>query len=216
MDKQALAHKVFTATGVDGCRAGWLFVSLPSHGPARWGVVREIGELVRCASEADRIFVDIPIGLPDGPGGRACDLEAREKLGTQGSSVLPAPVRAVLDASGDYEDAKRRSREATGKAISLQTFAILPRICEVDALMRRTTKARCLVREVHPEVCFWALNGNKAMNRSKKAKEGFCEPMAVLKCTFAPLPRRRSRLSYANSNVRMPPATTPSTPWPPR
>ena len=59
----------FTATGVDGCPGGWFFVSPESHGPPRWGVVRELGELVRRAGESDRIFVDIPIGLPDRPEG---------------------------------------------------------------------------------------------------------------------------------------------------
>ena len=170
----------FTATGVDGCPAGWFFVSLEPHGPMRWGVVRELGELVRCAGESDRIFVDIPIGLPDGPEGRACDRAARKVLGKRRGSVFPAPARAVLGAS-DYEDAKRRSREATGgKAVNVQTFAIVSKIHEVDSLLRRDAKARRLVREIHPEVCFWALNGCKPMKHSKKKKAGFCERLDVL------------------------------------
>ena len=59
----------FTATGVDGCPGGWFFVSLEPHGQMRCDVVQELGELVRCTGESDRIFVDIPIGLPDGPEG---------------------------------------------------------------------------------------------------------------------------------------------------
>ena len=173
----------FTATGVDGCPGGWFFVSLESHGPPRWDwdIVQELGKLVRCAGESDRIFVDIPIGLPDGPEGRACDRAARKVLGKRrASSVFPAPARAVLDAS-DFEDAKRRSREATGgKAVSVQTFAIVPRIREVDALLRCDAKARRLVREIHPEVSFWALNGCKPMKHSKKKKAGFCERLDVL------------------------------------
>lgn len=172
----------FTATGVDGCRAGWFFVSLKPNGQMRWDVVGdgELGELVRCAGESDRIFVDIPIGLPDGPEGRACDRAARKALGKpRASSVFPAPAQAVLGAS-DYEDAKRRSREATGKKVSIQTFAIVPKICEVDALLRRDARARRLVREIHPEVCFWALNGCKPMKHSKKKKAGFRERLGVL------------------------------------
>lgn len=170
----------FTATGVDGCPGGWFFVSLEPRGPMRWGVVRELGELVRCAGESDRIFVDIPIGLPDGPEGRACDRAARKVLGKRrASSVFPAPARAVLGAS-DYEDAKRRSREATGKAVNVQTFAIVPKICEVVALLRCDAKARCLVREIHPEVCFWALNGCKPMKHDKKDEAGFRERLDVL------------------------------------
>ena len=170
----------FTATGVDGCPGGWFFVSPESHGPPRRGVVRELGELVQRAGESDRIFVDIPIGLPDGPEGRACDRAARKVLGKRRGSVFPAPARAVLDAS-DYEDAKRRSWEATGgKAVSVQTFAIVPKIREVDALLHCDAKARRLVREIHPEVCFWALNGCKPMKHDKKDEAGFRERLGVL------------------------------------
>ena len=83
------------------------------------------------------------------------------------NSVFPAPARAVLDAS-DYEDAKRRSWEATGgKAVSVQTFAIVPKIRGVDALLRRDARARRFVREIHPEVCF-------------KEEAGFRERLGVL------------------------------------
>lgn len=96
------------------------------------------------------------------------------------NSVFPAPARAVLDAS-DYEAAKRRSREVTGgKAVSKQTFAIVPKIREVDALLHCDAKARRLVREIHPEVCFWALNGCKPMKHDKKDEAGFRERLDVL------------------------------------
>ena len=95
------------------------------------------------------------------------------------SSVFPAPARAVLGAS-DYEDAKRRSLEATGKKVSVQTFAIVSKIRAVDALLRRDAKARRLVREIHPEVCFWALNGCKPMKHRKKDEAGFRERLDVL------------------------------------
>ena len=170
----------FTATGVDGYSEGWFFVSLKPNGQMRWNVIGELGELVRCAGESDRIFVDIPIGLPDGPEGRECDRAARKALGyPRASSVFPAPALAVLGAS-DYEDANRRSLEATGKKVSKQTFAIVPKIREVDALLRRDAKARRLVREIHPEVCFWALNGCKPMKHSMKKKAGFRERLDVL------------------------------------
>ena len=58
------------AIGVDGCPAGWFFVALEPSGTSRWGVVRHLRALVGQAWEPARVFVDIPIGLPDGPGGR--------------------------------------------------------------------------------------------------------------------------------------------------
>lgn len=70
-----------------------------------------IEELVSSADDSDRIFVDIPIGLPNGPEGRLCDREARKRLrGRRAATVFPAPVRAAL-AADTYEDANRISRD---------------------------------------------------------------------------------------------------------
>ena len=169
-----------TAYGVDGCKAGWFYFAVTPSGKPRWGIVETIGALVSNASDLDRIFVDIPIGLPCGPEGRRCDREARAKLGRPGaSSVFPAPVRKALDAA-TYDDASRLSREASGKGMTMQTFAILPRIREVDGLLRGSESARRIVREVHPEICFWAFAGGRPMRRSKKTSAGFEERLAQL------------------------------------
>ena len=58
-----------TAYGVDGCSAGWFYFALARSGAPDWGIASTIKELVSSADDSDRIFVDIPIGLPDGPGG---------------------------------------------------------------------------------------------------------------------------------------------------
>ena len=166
--------------GVDGCPAGWFFVALEPSGRSRWGIVRTLADLAGETSEPARIFVDIPIGLLDGPGPRECDRVARRALGRRrASSVFPAPARPVLDAV-DYEDAKRRSRDATGKALSRQAFAILHRCREVDGLLRGDAKARRIVREIHPEVCFWAFAGRRPMEHNKKTEEGFRERIELL------------------------------------
>ena len=79
----------------------------------------------------------------------------------------------------DYEEAKRRSQKAIGKKLSKQAFAIIPKIREADKLLRNDEKARRVVREVHPEICFWAFAG-RPMKFSKKKKEGYAERLAVL------------------------------------
>ena len=169
------------AIGVDSCPAGWFFVELAPSGAFRWGVVPHLAVLVRDAREPARIFVDIPIGLPDGPGGRECDRAARRVLGARRSSVFPAPARVVLG-SVDYEDAKRRSQKATGKKLSRQTFDGIVRKCnEVDQLLRGDARARRVLREVHPEICFWAFAGRKPMEHRKGRDEGFRERVEVLK-----------------------------------
>ena len=175
----------FTAYGVDGCPGGWFYVALESSAPPRrdvksWGVVKELVELVRDARESDRIFVDIPIGLPDESiRTRECDTMARSKLGgPRSSSVFPTPARAALGA-GDYQEAKRRNLNAIGKKISTQTFQIVPKIREVDSLLGNDEKARCVVREIHPEICFWAFTG-RPMKHGKRSEEGYAERLAVL------------------------------------
>ena len=169
----------FTAYRVDGCRAGWLYVGIEPGGGMRWGVVPLLADFVRTVGDSDRIFVDIPIGLPEGGEGRTCDREARRRLGPRGSSVFSAPVRAVFGID-TYEDANRVSRAAVGKGLSQQAFSIVRKVGEVDFLLQRCSKARRLVRDVHPEVCFWALAGEAPMSFRKKAKAGFRQRVAVL------------------------------------
>ncbi|MDE0473498.1 MAG: DUF429 domain-containing protein, partial [Gammaproteobacteria bacterium] len=169
-----------TAYGIDGCRAGWLYLALARSGEPGWGVVGAIEELVSGADDSDRIFVDTPIGLPNGRERRLCDREARRRLGAlRASAVFPAPVRAAL-AADTYEDANRISREETGRGMTRQTFAILPRVREVDCLLRKSEKARHIVREVHPEICFWALAGRSPLRDGKKTGGGFDERLALL------------------------------------
>ena len=134
------------AFGVDGCKAGWFCISIEPAGRIGWFVLQSLGELVDMAHEGDRIFVDIPIGLGDGPEERLCDREARRRLGpSRGSSVFPAPVRAALDAR-DYEKAKRISLAARNRSLSNQSWSILPKIGEVDALLRDSARARASQR----------------------------------------------------------------------
>ena len=170
-----------TAYGVDGCSAGWFYFALARAGEPDWGIAGTIEELVSNADDSDLIFVDIPIGLPDGPEGRLCDMEARGRLrAPRASSVFPAPVRAAL-AAATYEDARRISREASEKGLTQQTFAILPKIREADSLLRGNEKARRIVREIHPEICFWALAEGSPMRQYKKTGGSFPERLALLK-----------------------------------
>ena len=168
--------------GVDGCPAGWFYFALGATGEYCYGVVKDLREITERADRRDRILVDVPIGLRDGP--RSCDVLARRVLGNRHASVFPSLAPAALDAT-DYDDACRRNKEATGKQLSNQTFWILPKIRAVNDLLRRDAKAHEIVREVHPELCFWALNNRAPMRHSKRTKVGFEERMAVLEGCWA-------------------------------
>lgn len=169
--------------GVDGCRSGWLYVSL-DRGRLGYGTVPELRELVDRVPKASRMFVDIPIGLrDDGELPRGCDVEARRLLGRgRASSVFPAPLRPVLQAAS-YTEALRRSRALSGKGLSKQTYNIAGKIREVDLLLRGSARAREMIRESHPEVCFWALAGGTPMTHCKKLDAGFEERMTLLEAS---------------------------------
>ncbi|WP_165787131.1 DUF429 domain-containing protein [Pseudohalioglobus lutimaris] len=161
--------------GVDGCKGGWLFAKI-LDGELSFGTVPSIGVLVEKAAEGSRIFIDIPIGLRSkSADARLCDREARQILKPRrNSSVFNAPIRELLSTE-DYASANALSKRLINKGISKQSFNIMDKIREVDDLLQGSAKARALLREVHPEVCFWSLAGGIAMEHSKKSEEGFNE-----------------------------------------
>ena len=169
------------AYGVDSCKAGWVCIAIgPTGNFLKELVVERLEKLIEKVEVNDRIFIDIPIGLSDGKDERLCDKEARRILGKpRDSSVFRTPARASL-AGENYEEAKEINREYTGTSLTKQSFAIMSKIKEVDSLLRSNRKARATIREVHPEICFWALAGGKPMEFGKKKPKGREERISVL------------------------------------
>ena len=172
--------------GTDGCRAGWVWfkVDVPSH--ATSVEVVDLAELLRNRpSDLACLGIDIPIGLIDGS--RACDVAARKLLGQpRGSSVFPAPCRAALYAK-NHREASTTNLQETGRGLSQQAWGIAPKIKEVDDAI--TPDCQQWAFEVHPEVCFWALNQRCPMKHNKKTKDGAAERMSVLRAVFPDLER---------------------------
>ena len=161
---------------MDGCRAGWV-VAWIHRNSLTWQVSPTLGDALALLPGSARIHVDIPIGLPeDGP--RLCDGMARRFLGKRSGSVFPVPARATL-AAENYAQACQLNRAATGKALSKQSWFIVPKIQEADQLLQTDPKLHSRLRESHPEVAFTALAG-KPMQYRKKDDPGFEERMAVL------------------------------------
>ena len=126
--------------GVDGCKGGWFSVGLDRDG-FEAKVFCTFRELLDYYASAKLILVDIPIGLPEGKGGRDCDRKARKLLGRpRASSVFPTPTRQTVQqasrAPKDHRAAVRIEKEVAGKGIGIQTFNIAPKIAEVDEVMR--------------------------------------------------------------------------------
>ena len=63
-----------------------------------------------------------------------------------------------------------------------QSFAILSRAREVDTIM--TPALQDVVREVHPELCFFVLDGLKPMAERKKSAPGVEERKRLLQRHF--------------------------------
>ncbi|WP_374333102.1 DUF429 domain-containing protein [Aestuariivirga sp.] len=153
--------------GVDGCRAGWIAV--------RWGetvthhLCRRFEDVL--ALDAAVIAVDIPMGLPQ-RSGRLAEAEARTRLGKRRSSVFPVPSRAAVMCT-DYRQScnANLANSHPPRMITQQIFHIFPKIREVDALLTPELQSR--VHEVHPEVCFWAMNGEVPLQHAKKTKGRF-------------------------------------------
>jgi len=165
--------------GVDGCRGGWCCVAIDA--PACKIVDSCVVPSFECVlgSSAAVICIDIPIGLLDVPGQRACDTEARRILGRRhASSVFPSPSRRSLSFA-DYQKASEVNHQLTGRWLNKQSFNISPKVREVDEAMKPGMQHR--VREVHPELCFSALNGNVAMRNNKKTREGREERWRLLR-----------------------------------
>jgi len=168
------------AYGVDGCKVGWLYAGI-FEGEVGIGTVARLCDLLKRVPSGSRIFVDIPIGLRDDSGvARLCDQQARRLLSPlRTSSVFSAPIRSITGIK-DYGQANRESKRLSGKGLSKQTYNIMPKILEVDHLMNSDAQARGMIREAHPEVCFYGLAGCRPMRHAKKTRDGFAERLALL------------------------------------
>jgi len=146
--------------GVDGCRHGWVAVVLAG---GRFLEARLLGAVEATFDElADvgRIAIDVPIGY----GPREADGLARALVG--GSSVFSIPERARFD-----------EPFAEGGGISAQAYALGERIRHVTGLAAHDAR----FREVHPELCFTAMNGMRRLRYRKKSAGGAFERLGLLR-----------------------------------
>lgn len=174
-----------TIAGADGCKAGWVAVTLaPGRTPVA-AVYPAFAELVSGLPPDAIIAVDMPIGLPDftNSGGRGPERLVRPLLGQRQSSVFSIPSRAAIYAEPgpfasveEYYAAHRRASDVARKTsdpprgVSIQAFGIFPKIREIDALLIERPDLRSHIFESHPEVAFCQLNGRRPMATPKKVK----------------------------------------------
>ncbi len=169
--------------GVDGCPGGWFAVTTGDEGSWKTGLFKNIMGLFDVSLGASHVLVDIPVGLPS-MGPRRCDRVARRLLGPgRGSSVFPAPCRQAVHARA-YLEACRANEMVLGVGLSRQAWCICPKIAQVDDLLRNRRDLVGIIRESHPELCLWALAGQRPMRFPKRTMQGRLERMTVLETVF--------------------------------
>ena len=161
--------------GVDGWRGRWVGALLEGRSVR----LLDLADVpaVLAVPDVEVVGIDMPIGLSD-DGVRACDVEARRRLGRAGSSVFPTPVRAVL-ATDDYAEARALSRAATDppRAPSAQSFQLVRAIRSLDDALGDPPADH--VVEVHPELAFRALDPE--LRDAKVTARGMARRLAALR-----------------------------------
>lgn len=169
--------------GVDWASSGWFGVILDDEGDWTTDLFPSIWSLWKYHSDASKILLDIPIGLPS-TDRRVCDVEAKSILGPRQRSIFYAPIREAVYQQ-NLDDAKAINEAEAGYSIQNQAWSIVPRIREVDEFLDMYPSARDRVLETHPEVCFYALNGRTALSDPKTTAEGIDRRIELLAEEYA-------------------------------
>jgi predicted RNase H-like nuclease len=160
--------------GVDGWRGRWVGALLDGRSVRLLDLADATAVLA--VPDVEVVGIDMPIGLSD-DGARACDRSAKARLGKAGSSVFPAPVRAVL-AAQDYAEARVLSVRATGgTSLSAQAWQLVRSIRALDEALGEPPHEH--VVEVHPELTFRALD--PAVADPKVTARGMARRLAALR-----------------------------------
>ena len=183
-DHTGLADKpTGRVVGVDGCAGGWFAVWTAGEG-LEYGLYDSVDDLLAAHSEANRLLVDVPIGLASSTS-RDCDRLTRQQLGVRGVSVFPAPCRPVVEyrqqagEAASYDRANRLQREQIDSGISQQAWNITDKIAAMDRYLRAESPAVDVV-ESHPELCFTRLNRGYPIAHPKSSETGRAARFAVL------------------------------------
>lgn len=80
----------------------------------------------------------------------------------------------------DYREANAVSRRINGKGFTRQGFALVPKIIEVDEVVRRQP-GLTLISEGHPEVSFALMNGREPLADPKRTPDGRRHRLGLLR-----------------------------------
>jgi len=158
-------------SGIDGCKSGWICISKDiDTNEICSKVFPNAKSLIEQLSKSKVIAVDIPIGLSK-DGRRICDVEAKKLLGKRHVTVFYVPIRGAVYA-GSHKKANSIQRNISKHGLTIQAFCISPKIREFDEILSKQPHLQKRVKEVHPEICFWAWNNSHPMLYRKKSAKG--------------------------------------------
>lgn len=154
----------------------WVAVAFDAEGLADATVHDGVGDLWSAYSDATRLLVDVPVGLPDAP--RACDERARAVLGPRASAVLDPPVREAAR-KRRYRAAARAHERVTGASLSEAAFELGDAVAMVDELLAEVSAAREVLAPAHPELAFRAFAG-EPLQHDPATAGGYAERLRTL------------------------------------
>jgi predicted RNase H-like nuclease len=158
--------------GVEPVTGGWLVVPGNLQGvnlmPQPAFVLATLTEVLDYRPSFSIVALHSPIGFMDKAGEvRTCDLRARELLGPRAAAIVLAPSRELLQARS-FEEA-----QAIEPGIDIARWRSLRKTAEaareVQSWNQRT------VFEVHPELGFFHMNGDKPVPFGRSSMLGLAE-----------------------------------------
>lgn len=167
--------------GVVPVPSGWLVAGAKWHGatlaPEAPRVERAFIDILDYKPAYQVIAVFAPIGLLEEPRpkGRSCERDARRLLGVPRASAISSAPSRVAIACSTYEEAVR----ASGGHLSPIAWRHAGRIAEIEKVIAPYWQRT--VFEVHPEMSFFQLGGDRPLRYPKRTKAGIEEREELLK-----------------------------------
>jgi predicted RNase H-like nuclease len=183
--------------GVDGCKSGWFVIWEETDATLHSRVIPSLRKLhITTNHNRLTVGVDMPVVLSDEMP-READQLARKQLGKKASTIFSAPTSGMLKQTS-YEKACQYSKDRFGKAISLQSWHLFPKIRDVQTIL---SQAQIDIYEIHPELSFRSLNRNTVILESKKSAEGHKIRRQLLERTFSNFDFDLIRAQYLKKDV---------------
>lgn len=172
----------FFTVGIDWMKPSWLAVELRGKALSAHRF-SHIGKACDAYQNADAVFIDIPVGLPENKQEDQLrpDKEARNLLpAKRKSTIFPVPCRQAIYSSTEAE-AKQINTTVLNRGMSKQAYGFSKMIQQVDTYLQQTPAWKNRLLESHPEVAFQLLNNGSGLQHSKHSKEGIIERIRILR-----------------------------------